>query len=179
MRPRIALVVAVLSSVVACGGDSAELTPVDPNVTTTVSTTTTEPEISHGYVTPGIDSGDLSTRQQEMLEVLQDYVGAWQARDGEAAASFMTDDAVFFYYEQDDVFAVSDGSLQARISGGPYNTMRTFEPVMVYGDRIVLTGTVDAVNVRWLSVINFTQSGDVRIETETVFFGPARRASAP
>lgn len=112
-----------------------------------------------------------------MLEVLQQYVEAWQATDGEAAASFMTDDAVFVYYEQDDVYAVSDGSLQARISGGPYTSMRTFEPVMVYDDRIVLTGTVDAVNVRWLSVINFAQSGDVGIETETVFYGPARRAA--
>jgi hypothetical protein len=130
-------------------------------------------------VAPGLDSEDLSARQQQMLEVLQEYVGAWQAKDGEAAASFMTDDAVFVYYEQDDVYAVRDGSLQARISGGPYTSMRTFEPVMVYDDRIVVTGTVDAVNVRWLSVINFTQSGEVKIETETVFFGPARRATAP
>jgi hypothetical protein len=144
-----------------------------------MSTTTSEPDVSHEFVAPGLDTEQLSTRQQEMLEVLQDYVGAWQAKDGEAAATFMTDDAVFFYYEQDDVYAVGDGTLQARITGGPYNTMRTFEPVMVYDDRVVLTGTVDAVNVRWLSVINFTQSGDVRIETETVFFGPARRASAP
>jgi hypothetical protein len=130
-------------------------------------------------VAPGLDSEDLSARQQQMLEVLQEYVGAWQAKDGEAAASFMTDDAVFVYYEQDEVYAVRDGSLQARISGGPYTSMRTFEPVMVYDDRIVVTGTVDAVNVRWLSVINFTQSGEVKIETETVFFGPARRATAP
>ncbi|MGD2043356.1 MAG: hypothetical protein PVJ28_06860 [Acidimicrobiia bacterium] len=179
MRPRIALALAVLWPVVACGGGPSEIASVDPTVTTAATTTTTEPEPSTGFVAPGLDSEDLSARQQQMLEVLQEYVGAWQAKDGEAAASFMTDDAVFVYYEQDEVYAVRDGSLQARISGGPYTSMRTFEPVMVYDDRIVVTGTVDAVNVRWLSVINFTQSGEVKIETETVFFGPARRATAP
>ena len=122
-------------------------------------------------VHPGSEA--LTPRQAEMIDVLEGYLAAWKARDGDLAATYMTDDAVFEYHEQGDSYPVADGSLQARISAGPYDTMRFFEPTMVYGNRIALTGTVDAVGVRWMSIIRFTEDGDeVLIDKETVFYGP-------
>ncbi len=151
---------------------TAAATTMEVATTTVASTTSTTNTVNDSsvYVHPGKE--EVSERQSQMVEVLRRYLEAWKSKDGDMVASYMTDDAVFEYYEQDETYSVADGALQARISNGPYDSMRTFEPVMVYNNRIALTGTVDAVGVEWLSVIRFTRSGDVKIEKETLFFGP-------
>jgi len=170
---RTSVLTLVLLLISAC----SEASPTDDTATTsqvptTVTTTTAvETDEAPPYVHPGAE--ELTDRQAEMLEVLDRYTAAWQVRDGDLAASYMTEYAVFEYFEQGETYSVADGSLQARISAGPYDTMRLFVPQMVYGNRIVLTGTVDAVGVKWLSVIRFTTVGDkVLIDKETLFYGP-------
>jgi len=125
---------------------------------------------STDLATPGTEA--LSERQMEMVDVVRDYVAAWQDTNGEEAASYMTSNAVFEYHEQGWTFNVADGSLQSRITDGPYDTLRTFEPMMVYNERIVLAGTIDSEEVDWVSVIRFTPRGEVKIVSETLFFGP-------
>jgi hypothetical protein len=48
-------------------------------------------------------------------------------------------------------------------------SLEEFSPMMVFDDRIVFTGRVGSVGVRWLSVLHFTGTGDVKIISETLY----------
>ena len=126
-----------------------------------------EPDTALTYVTPGAE--ELSPRQAEMVDVAEQYLAAWLATDGQRVEPLMIDTGYVEYLEQGSRFNVADGSLQQRISNGPYDSMENFSPMVVYDHRIVLTGSVNAVNVRWLSVIRFTTASDVKIVSETIF----------
>ena len=119
------------------------------------------------YVVAG--AGQLTDRQTLMVEVVEQYGDAWRATDGERVASFMTEDAYVEYPEEGWRFEVADGSVQDRVMNGPYASLEEFSPMMVFDDRIVLTGRVGSVSVRWLSVLHFTSTGDVKIISETLY----------
>jgi hypothetical protein len=119
------------------------------------------------YVTPGTDT--LTERQVEMMSIVDQYLTAWQSTDGDGVASFMTDDGFIEYREQGWVFSVADRSLQDRIANGPYDTLRTVDPKLVYVDRIVLSGRIESLDLTWLSVVHFTSSGNVKIVSETIY----------
>lgn len=119
------------------------------------------------YVTPG--STELTERQTEMVELMDQYVAAWSATDGQRLETLMVDAGHVEYAEQGWRFDLEDGSLQDRVSNGPYESMENYAPMLVYEDRIVLTGRVDSVDVGWLSVIRFTTHGDVKIISETIY----------
>lgn len=125
-------------------------------------------ESGESYVSPGTD--ELTDRQTEMLRVAEEYVAAWSATDGEAVASFMTDHGVVEYPEDDLSFSVTDGSVQDRVTNGPYDTLHTFDPKLIYGDRIVLTGRIDSLDLAWLSILDFTRTGEVEIVSETIYY---------
>ena len=114
------------------------------------------------------DGGEPTARQQEMARIAQEYGASWQATDGERAASFMTDDGYVEYVEGDWTFYVTDGSLQQRISNGPYSTFQFVGPMVVYDDRVVSFGMVSSYEVTWLSVIHFTKNGEVKIISEHI-----------
>ena len=114
------------------------------------------------------DGGEPTARQQEMARIAQEYGASWQATDGERAASFLTDDGYVEYVEDDWTFYVTDGSLQRRISNGPYSTFQFVGPMVVYDDRVVSFGTVSSYGVNWLSIIHFTENGEVRIKSEHI-----------
>lgn len=113
--------------------------------------------------------GDLTARQEEMVAMVGDYVAGWQATDGDQVASFMAADGYVEYVREAWVFHVADGSLQDRITNGPYDSLRRTGPMVVYDDRVVIFGTVNTgMLVNWLSVIQFTDTGDVQILSETI-----------
>jgi hypothetical protein len=158
----IALISSLLLSssfLVACGDDSdSSTTASQPTAATTV-----EPE----YVVPG--GAALSERQQDMVSMVEAYGAAWQATDGDGVASFMTADGYIEYPHDDTVFRVSDGTLQERVTNGPYDTLQTVAPMTVYDNWIVLSGRIDSMSLNWLSVVRFTPSGDVKTMSDTIF----------
>ncbi len=142
--------------------------PTTPSTTAAVTTTqpaTTEPQ---AYVVPGGEA--LTDRQAEMVALLNDYLAAFQANDGEKAASFMTPEGYLEYPEMDGaVLRVSDGTFQAYVSTqAAYSTLVPFAPVTVSGDRIIVSGVADP-SIHWLSVIRFTPDGPVKIISESVY----------
>jgi hypothetical protein len=143
---------------VACGDDSdSSTTPSSATVATTA------PQ----YVVPG--GAALTERQRVMVSVVERYVAAWQATDGEGVASFMTADGYIQYPEDNMTYLVSDGTLQTRVTNGPYSTLHALAPMTVYDNWIVLSGRIDSLTMNWLSVVRFTSSGDVRIISESIF----------
>ena len=119
------------------------------------------------YVTPG--SVELTERQTEMVELVDQYMAAWSATDGQRLETLMVEGGHVEYAEQGWRFDLEDGSLQDRVSNGPYDSIRTYAPMLVYEDRIVLTGRVDSIDVEWLSVVRFTTSGEVKVISETIY----------
>ena len=81
----------------------------------------------------------------------------------------MTPDAYIEYPERDEIFLVSDGTLQDRVSNGPYATLHARAPAVVYDDRIVLMGRIDSLDLDWLSVIRFTTTDPPLIVSEALF----------
>lgn len=141
-----------------------------PAPSTTAAVTTTQPATTEpqAYVVPGGEA--LTDRQAEMVALLDEYLAAFQANDGEKAASFVTPEGYLEYPEMDGaVFRVSDGAFQARVSTlAAYSTLVAFAPVTVSGDRIIVSGVADP-SIRWLSVIRFTADGPVKIISESVY----------
>jgi hypothetical protein len=115
----------------------------------------------------------LTNRQDQMVEVVQDYISGWQATDGDLVASFVTDDGFVEYPAQGWLFNAADGTLQDHITNGPYETLRTLDPMLVHDDRIVLTGVIDSMSVNWISVVRFTTAGDLAIISETLTYWPS------
>jgi hypothetical protein len=122
-----------------------------------------EPE----YIVPG--GAALSERQRDMVSMVEEYLAAWQATDGEGVASFMTAYGYIEYPHDDTIYRVSDGTLQERVTNGPYDTLQTVAPMTVYDNWIVASGRIDSMSLNWLSVVRFTPSGDVKIMSETIF----------
>jgi hypothetical protein len=110
----------------------------------------------------------LTERQREMVTMVEQYVAAWHATDGEGVASLMTADGYIQYPEDDTIYRVSDKTLQARVTDGPYSTLHALEPMTVYDNWVVLSGRIDSFSLNWLSVVRFTSSGEVRIISETI-----------
>lgn len=127
----------------------------------------TDPGGAVRHVTPG--ASVLTERQLEMVDVVEQYLDGWRATDGDRVAAFMTENAYVEYPEEGVRVEVADGSLQHRISTGPYGTLENLDPMVVYEDRIVLTGRIDELSIPWLSVVRFTVVGDVKIVSETIY----------
>lgn len=115
-----------------------------------------------------VDGDALTARQEQMVEVVDGYVSAWQVTDGDLAASFMVDEGFVEYPSQGWVFRADDGTLQDRISNEAYASLRTLDPMLVYADRVVLTGSINSLGVGWISIFRFTASGDVQIVSESI-----------
>lgn len=115
-----------------------------------------------------VSGGEPTDRQAEMVAIVDDYIAGWQATDGDRVASYMTDDGYVEYIGSLGTYRVADGSLQERISNGPYNTLMRLGPKVVYDDRIVIFGDFQNSSVNWLSIVQFTRSGDVLITSEVI-----------
>lgn len=116
---------------------------------------------------------ELTERQVQMVDVARRYVAAWQANDGDAAASFMTPGAIFSHADLADAYSASDGSLQRLVSEtASYHTMQLDEPMLVDGDLVILVGRIGSMNLDFVSVLDFTSDDHLLIESEIVYFVP-------
>lgn len=109
--------------------------------------------------------GELTERQEEMVDVAARYVEAWMAQDGEAVASFMTADGYVDMPELGRVERVDDGSLQEWVPryGQIPNELR--DPMVVSGDQIAMVGRWGSSD--WVIILEFTDSGPVQIVSDT------------
>ena len=119
-------------------------------------------------VDDAVVAGDeLTDRQREMVDVTQQYVAAFIAHDGEAAASFMVPDGYLAMPTlADRVVHVSDGSLQDWVVRYGRVPNELNDPIAVSGNQVVLTGHVGD-SLDWMMLIEFTDSGRVEIVSDT------------
>jgi len=114
---------------------------------------------------------ELTDRQREMVDVTEQYVAAFIAKDGDAVASFMVSDGYLAMPTLGDkIVRASDGSLQDWVESTGMIPNEFNYPVAVYGNQIVLTGHVDGIDedgVDWMILAEFTDSGEVKIVSDT------------
>jgi len=158
-----------VSPLAASPPPSTTLTSTPPPSTTLTPTTATPTTTAPSpYVLPA--GGALTERQAEMVTVAGKYIEAIRANDGDRAVMFMTADAYLEYTELDEIFRVSDGRLQEHFDTLPeYGALHPYEPIMVVGDRLIISGIVDNTEARWLSIIRFTSDGPVLVMSEHVY----------
>ncbi len=117
------------------------------------------------------NGAEPTERQMQMVDVTKQYVAAWQANDGDAAAAFMTPSATFSHPELNDEYLLADGSFQRRVSEtAAYSSMKIHEPMLIDGDHLVLLGRIDSMDLEFLSVIDFTSAEEPLIQSEVVYF---------
>lgn len=114
------------------------------------------------------DRDALTDRQQEMVEVARDYVNAWIDKDGDAVASFMTSDGYVVLPELNQTFRVDDGTLQEWVEGTLSEIPNELnDPLVVSGNQVVVVGYAERVDSDWMITLEFTGSGDVKIERDS------------
>ena len=114
-----------------------------------------------------IAGDELTDRQWEMVDITKQYVAAFVAKDGDAVASLMVPEGYLAMPTLGDkIVRASDGSLQEWVEGLGRIPSELQEPIAIDGNQVVLTGRVeDALD--WMILIEFTDSGEVQIVSDT------------
>lgn len=111
-----------------------------------------------------VGGGGLTARQEEMVDVAEEYLLAWQEGETADALALMTATAVM-KTDADDPLRVDDGSLEAAIDGSAWTTLDLFDPMLIDGNTITQVGVYGGV--RFTNVLEFTATGDVLIAEHT------------
>jgi hypothetical protein len=126
------------------------------------------------YVFGGsVVAGDeLTDREQEMVEMTEQYVAAFIAQDGDAVASLMVPDGYLAMPTLGSkVVRSSDGSLQEWVEGLGRIPNELHDPIAVDGSQVVLTGRLEEA-FDWMIILEFTDSGEVQIVSDTHWAEP-------
>ncbi|MGI9645527.1 MAG: hypothetical protein ACR2O6_09490 [Ilumatobacteraceae bacterium] len=110
-----------------------------------------------------VNGAELTDRQQQMLDIGDEYYTALREGDGDALASLFVPQG--YSTIQGTQFRVDDGSLARVVNGGGNIGLQVYEPVLVFDDTLVYTMN-NAGNT--IEVMKFTPSGDVLIIRSSV-----------
>lgn len=107
-----------------------------------------------------VDGDELTDRQEEMLELLDDYSAAWRAGDGEAAEAMFTSNGVLTYGKD---YLASDGGLAAFIDAIPTPRLEMLEPVLLSGSTMISFHELTPEGATRQNLMEFTATGEVRL----------------
>ncbi len=108
--------------------------------------------------------GSLTARQEQMVELFDDYVEAWQDGDGTAAEDMFTTGGYISMLGTE--YRRSDGSLADIIERRPVPTMEILEPTLVA--RNTLFNYHELGGATYQNVVQFNTTGDVAIISHTL-----------
>lgn len=109
--------------------------------------------------------GELTERQLEMVDFMNDYEAAWQRGDGDAVAAMYTPNGTFVSLGW--TYRVDDGSLEAYVEGGGFGGLDVFEPALVHGNELLNFHSFPGAGV-FVSSVQFNNSGDLLIVNHTI-----------
>lgn len=103
--------------------------------------------------------GELTARQEQMVDMIDDYLAAWKAGDGEAAVALFTADGTMTWGRYD--YRVVDGTLASLVERMPTPSLELLEPFIVEGNTVfsyqrLLGSTAE-------DIFEFTSTGDLAI----------------
>ncbi len=120
-------------------------------------TDNTDQATSDAVATGGIE---ITTRQEQMMDLLEAYEEAWQNGDGEAVAAMFTENGMVTMLGVE--LPVENGVLADYVTANPAPTLDVLEPNLVDGNRVFNFHT-SGVNETFTNVLEFTTEGDVLI----------------
>ncbi len=97
---------------------------------------------------------ELTPRQEQMVELVDDYVAAWQTGDGAAAAAMFTENGELI------IFGAEVSDIEAGLSRSPQSTLDVLEPVLVRENEMLMFHTVLGYGTL-VDVIEFTATGEL------------------
>lgn len=112
-----------------------------------------------------VNGSELTERQEEMLQIGDEYFAAVRDGDGDTLASLFVPEGYVTFEQMNREARVDDGSLARTVSGGVNPGLEIFEPVLVFGDTLVYTYELAGNTIE---VMKFTPSGEVEIIRSTV-----------
>jgi hypothetical protein len=116
-----------------------------------------------GVVTVG--NVALTDRQQEMVEVTDQYLAAWRSLDPAAVTAFFAPDGKLESILYEDEFRVSDSTLtervQAAMNAFDMASLERVGPLLVDGDMVY--SVAKAGSSQFSSLLVFTVTGPVRL----------------
>ena len=110
--------------------------------------------------------GDLTERQLDMVDFMDDYSAAWQRGDGEAVAAMYIDNGTFVTLGTE--YRVDDGSLAAFVESGDWGDLEVLEPMLVRSNDVLNFHTFGVGGFNYMSSLTFTGSGDLLLINHTI-----------
>ena len=112
-----------------------------------------------------VGGDDLTQRQQQMVDLVDDYTAAWRAGDGDAVAALFAADGVATIVGQE--LPVEGGVLAAYVEANPLPTLDVLEPMLV-GEAGMLNYHEAAGFGTLSNVIEFTTEGELLIVSHEI-----------
>lgn len=108
--------------------------------------------------------GDLTERQLDMIEFMDDYVDAWQRSDADALVAMYAPSGRFV--SLGTTYLVSDGSLAALIRANDWSSLTPYEPNVVRGNEML--GFHSFPGGVFMNSMTFTGDGELLLLNHTV-----------
>lgn len=108
--------------------------------------------------------GELTARQEQMVEVYDDYIEAWRNGDGAAAAALFTPDGRIEFWGTE--YRIDDGTLESYVDRMRAPVPRTLEPLVIEGETILGFHTLGASTRE--DNMQFTRTGEVLIRSHVL-----------
>lgn len=108
--------------------------------------------------------GDLTERQLDMVDFMNDYEAAWQRSDGEAVAAMYTDTGTFVSLGVE--YRVDDGSLAEFVESGEWAALDVLEPRLVRDLEVLSFHTFPLGT--YMNSMTFTGSGELLLMNHTI-----------
>jgi hypothetical protein len=103
---------------------------------------------------------ELTPRQEQMVDLVDDYGVAWRNGDSEAAAAMFTENGALTVFGTE--YPVEGDALAGYISAFPQPTLDLLEPVLVSDDGMIMFHTIAGMGT-FSDVFRFTADGELLI----------------
>jgi hypothetical protein len=104
--------------------------------------------------------GELTERQEDMLDLFDEYTEAVLANDGAAVAEMFTENGTWSG-DVGDELAVSDGTLEAFVNTFDFTAPLSMEPILVDQNRLIYAH--EYMRGHYQDIVTFTMGGELQI----------------
>jgi hypothetical protein len=108
--------------------------------------------------------GELTARQEQMVDFLDDYMQAWRENDSDAVVAMYTEYGTF--RPLGEVYAVDDDSFVDWVERHDFAGLENSDPVLVNGNTVLSFHTV--LGGTYSNVLDFANTGDLLLVSHTI-----------
>jgi hypothetical protein len=110
--------------------------------------------------------GDLTARQEQMVDLVRDAEQAWQAGDADGVVALFAPNGTFEAEAFGRVYRAGDGSLAGYIEAGNWTSLDVLEPMLVNGNDVLTFHNYGGQT--YSEKFTFTTTGDLLILSHVI-----------